>query len=261
MYKRQDLLQADIDRMIDDTEDSEGLIKLFTEFDNDPRSIAECISRPYLTDVKLAEIYGRQQQFQEPIRTKAEKELKQYLLTGNEHVTSAQIRDVNYVLDDDTNGVEKVKGMSFVEDMNVRKLKKGEFENFRTSLNLSENKQNYIYQHVYERTPKTIKLKLFSWPKRTLHNWLNSMPDEVITDHRLNDSFNLSKLDQLKSASGNNSSIAGNWESKYNIPTGRVGHTAVWTGTEMIVFGGVKSRDIDSGLVVGMNQILSLIHI
>lgn len=54
------MLQHDLGRMARDTKDAKRLEKLFAVLNNDATTIAQCVSRPYLVQKKLANQYNCQ---------------------------------------------------------------------------------------------------------------------------------------------------------------------------------------------------------
>src|SRR5437867_1483951 len=101
---------------------------------------------------------------------------------------------------------------------------------------LQEDEMRYYATAVIEKTDDRLKLATVSWLKQPLELWLaraeNQMRDAIAVP---SSSYTLAQL-----PSG--ACIEDTWTATTGPPEARDSHTAVWTGSEMIVWGGENSE-------------------
>ena len=101
---------------------------------------------------------------------------------------------------------------------------------------LQEDETRYYATAVLGKTNDRLKLVTISWPKEPLHWWLLKTENQLPTAIRVpTDSYALPKI-----ADGSGC-IDNTWAATVGPPRRRAGHTAVWTGSEMIVWGGFEN--------------------
>jgi N-acetylneuraminic acid mutarotase len=98
---------------------------------------------------------------------------------------------------------------------------------------LQEDEEHYYATVVIEKTDGHLKLGTIAWLKEPLESWLSRAENEVPAEPTTpNANYTLPEI----SAVG---CVDDTWvPSSMNPPIGRWSHTAVWTGSEMIVWGG-----------------------
>jgi hypothetical protein len=98
---------------------------------------------------------------------------------------------------------------------------------------LQQDETRYYGTAVIEKTNDRLKLATVAWPKEPLESWLarveNQIPTAIGTPSA---SYVLPKI------SDEGGCIDDTWAATAGAPTARAYHTAIWTGTEMIVWGG-----------------------
>ena len=98
---------------------------------------------------------------------------------------------------------------------------------------LQENETCYYATAVLTKTTDHLKLATVAWPKEPLESWLARAENQVAPISPPAIGYTLPAV-----AAGCTDDT---WTPTSGPPDGRAGHTAVWTGTEMIVWGGVRS--------------------
>src|SRR5439155_1343425 len=98
---------------------------------------------------------------------------------------------------------------------------------------LQQDEDRFYATAVLSRTPEHLNVAIVLWRKEPLERWLaraknrtEQMPTATDADYR------------LPSISAGTGCIDDTWTATADAPLGREWHTAVWTGTEMIIWGG-----------------------
>ncbi len=235
-----ELLQHDLNRMARDTQDAQSLQQVYALFAHDPLTIAHCVSRPYLVDSKLRIAYDSASDLHQATLALAHNELLDFYAMGTlKSAHQGQQHSITYRLGDETEStIEKETAESVVH------LSLAEYEQRLAQLKpqlaqLQEHRTHYSFSIVLSESAEHITLQVLSWQKRPLEQWLATV-DPV-------DDYNYPiAVDLTLSAINKNSPVAANglmtediWAESFQVPFERSNHTAVWTGTEMIIWGGL----------------------
>ena len=91
-----------------------------------------------------------------------------------------------------------------------------------------------------------MKFEVYSWEKLSFHQWWKQSKNmfqnyKLMAEHS---AFELPEITNKDSNQTIKSVLADSWVNKGQTPLGRSDHTAVWTGTEMIVWGGHNNAAI-----------------
>ncbi len=231
-------LQAEIDRMARDTRDGNVLRELFDALDDDPYVIAETLARQALADRLIRDWYARDPRFHGALRTKLDAALDRCRsasclagLGGQRQETtwhhgpadpSARVMP----LDDDA-WQKTLSKLARSFDAPAARLP------LETLSPLEETDDAFVVRSVRRQSAGELTTVSFVWPKRTFDAWWatarGAMESEIpairaaytlpvpSTAACTNDSWTATRLD---------------------APAGTRAHTAVWTGAEMIVWGG-----------------------
>ena len=109
---------------------------------------------------------------------------------------------------------------------------------------LQEDDGHYYAVAVMKKGKDRLKLATIAWPKEPLRSWLATAEKQVpVTMAAVTANYT---LPAVASPAGGCTDDTWTPTSLTNVPTARQYHTAVWTGSEMIVWGG---EDISGGLV------------
>ena len=251
-----DMLQGEIDRMARDTKDPGRLQELYASLDNNPTSITECVARPNLVNRLLQDQYKNNQYLHKDLDRQARSELLRYQQTNTLDSTNAEVYIIDYIVEDEANRAfeatanndpatialdpqgfaEKLDRLSALQSRPVQ---------------LQDLDSAFVYQEIIEESASNLKVRTLVWQKASLGSWLATQDSSIQTSpaSQLGNNFLLAKIDSAKVQS-TSTSVAGppdTWKDFSNIPRIRNVHTAVWTGTEMIVWGGVGAH---SGLLL-----------
>jgi len=257
-----DQLQAEMDRMAQHTKQPEVLRELFEALGNDPFVIAECLARPALAERLLTNAYAYDERIHGELKQRAEADLQAHLpaVTSAEagntveqmKQLSGKYSEIEFAKSDSSEGATNrdtehaVKLNSREWDENVQTLaatfnKPGAAEGYETVpvgklSSLQEDESRYYATAVIEKGKSRLRLATVTWQKEPLGSWVAHAQNQVPTTMAA-----ASGRYTLPGLSAGATCIDDTWTATSGPPDGRGGHTAVWTGTEMIVWGGANS--------------------
>jgi N-acetylneuraminic acid mutarotase len=270
-------LQAEMERMAQHTKQPEVLRELFEALNNDPFVIAECLARPALSERLLTNFYAHDQRFHGDLRKRAETELRTHRSLKEMKQLSGKYNEIELVKsesaeDDETRGIETALRLNNREwDEDVQKLaamfgagdlvaagvppaqptrlppqkpasaggspaKGALITQVKNGVlgPLQEDDARYYAMAVLKKTKDRLKLATVEWRKEPLEFWRarteNQMP-KVMAAATAN--YTLPAISDEATGCTDDT-----WRATADMPFGRVNHTAVWTGSEMIVWGG-----------------------
>src|SRR5215211_1058124 len=266
-------LQAEMDRMAKHTRQPEVLREVFDALGNDPFVIAECLARPTLAERLLTSWYAYDQYIHGELKERAAADLQEHATVEQIKQTSGKYYEIELVKKNEAkrqaNG-SVVKLSSSEWDKVVRKIAGAFNPDFGIELpsfgvqrhvaalegagmsahskktaadgeqgipvaRLSSLREDEIRLYavlVYEKSDDYIKIATVSWLKLSLETWLTAAENQTPRDPVLpNASYTLPNI-----ATGG--CIEDTWTPTAGAPSARIIHTAVWTGSEMIIWGG-----------------------
>src|SRR5256886_10550629 len=279
-----DQLQAEMERMASHTKQPGVLREIFAALGNDPFVIAECLARPVLAERVITELYAHEQRIHGELKRRAEAGLRTPPSVREMKQTSGMYTEMEWIKSDSTPDQNKGGSASPEDDAkangqrrgaedgitlnsrewneNVQKLAKdlGDTKASDPSAKiktgvlspLREDEGHYYAVAVTNKGKDRLKLATVAWLKEPLRSWLAKAETQVpVTMAAIGANYTLPVI----SGQSDNSipSVActdDTWTatSTTSAPAGRYLHTAVWTGTEMIVWGGVNgSSDLNTG--------------
>lgn len=273
-----DDLQREMNRMARDTRAPERLRSLFAALANDPVLIAECIARPVIVRQRLRALYTGDREFHERKKRRILGELARatgfplidhsgtaidtlYLLQGTGGATSEPVDAVRVERIED-----RTEWAALIDEIAAR---------FSTSVSagpgaggflpplkplavgsrsgLDESDEQFFVVEILESSPGRLRIRQVGWPKETFETW---RAERLAGDYPID----LARptggqaFDWLAGEAGFSNEggeplltpeITGSgcsndtWKTMATFaPTGRRRHTAVWSGTEMIIWGG-----------------------
>src|SRR5437016_3077655 len=270
-----DQLQAEMERMASHTKQPGVLREIFAALGNDPLVIAECLARPVLAERLLTELYAHDSRFHGELKRRAEAELRTHPSVRAMKQTSGMYTEMEWIKSDSTQDQDKGGSASPEDDAkangqrrgaedgvtlnsrewneNVQKLAKdlGDTKASDPSAQiktgvlspLREDEGHYYAVAVMNKGKDRLKLATVAWLKEPLRSWLAKAETQVpVTMAAVSANYALPVI----SGQSDNSipSVActdDTWTATStgtNAPAARELHTAVWTGSEMIVWGG-----------------------
>ncbi|MCX7544978.1 Kelch repeat-containing protein [Marinicella gelatinilytica] len=231
-------IQTELNRIVQQTKAPERLKEIFRTFDNNTTTIAECLIRPSLVNKAFKYQYHSNYKLHNDLRKKAEKEIADYQKDFKVDVLYAEINNTVYRLK-----LNDYKSKSKSPNkLNELDLNQDQWDDLLGTLDKSnqlvEKSDYFIYQRVVSQNIESIVLETLTWKKEPSEKWLaNQNIDKVISP---NIYHNL-KLNEISGQTQNfskNNSDSGFWEDADYVLQGRRWHTAIWTGNEMIIWGG-----------------------
>src|SRR5882762_3573018 len=257
-------LQTEMDRMAQYTKQPEVLQELFEALGNDPFVIAECLARPALADRLLTNWYAYDQRIHGELKQRAETELQTRASLEQMKQLSGKYGEMEVVKNDPAQAKQNLDSGRSIKlnghewDETAQKLSATFPRIERPRLNasgrlqsrpydsaesyemiptgklspLQEDESRYYVTAVIEKTNDHLKLATVSWLKKPLQSWLTKAENQFSTAMAVPASnYTLPTI-----LSGG--CTEDTWTATPGPPDGRAVHTAVWTGTEMIVWGG-----------------------
>ena len=255
-------LQAEMERMAQRTKQPEVLRELFEALGNDPFVIAECLARPALSERLVTNLYAHDQRFHGELRQRAEADLRTHHAIEQMKQKSGDYSEIELVRSDgireeansDTEPSLKLNSREWDEEVQRLAAMFGDGKNDGTRTGVlsravaagapitqikigvlslvQEDEQRYYATAILKKAKDRLKLATVEWRKEPLASWRaraeNHIP-KVMSAARVN--YTLPAI-----SDGANGCIDDTWTTS-NI-SGRYYHTAVWTGSEMIVWGG-----------------------
>jgi len=248
-----DALQHDLDRMIERSQDTANLKALFQLFDNDPNTIAECVSRPYLVETNIRKYHQSHSEEHSSLKKSINKVRRSETLNKGDVAPESAVYQHIYYLKNSADFSEN-------PPLHFTELNTSEFQNKVIKLNsqptsgllpLQETSDFYFTEQLLNVTDEYIEVELEIWAKKLFDEWWYTVDGGIETSEARGRANNLSLLDfsshrkdgfPLPGQPSNvqfNSNDSGEWQTF--LPDPRSGHTAIWTGSEMIIWGGFSS--------------------
>jgi N-acetylneuraminic acid mutarotase len=252
-------LQAEMDRMAQHTKQSEVLREVFEALGNDPFVIAECLARPALAQRLLTNWYGYDQRIHGELRQRAEVDLQGHSSVDELKQTSGKYSEIELVKGDRNEhnrgsnpGLElsphewnetlyKLAAMFGKSKNNTRQPHSVHSSGDSLTpeieaelLNpLQEDNERYYAIAVLDKTKDRLKLATIEWAKEPLESWRARAENQVTqATAAAADDYTLPEI-------SDGGCTDDTWTATMvNGPSGRSNHTAVWTGSEMIIWGG-----------------------
>lgn len=239
-----DQLQAELDRMALQTMDPKGLQALFEAVGNDPLLAAECIARPALVERLLRKWYAWDERFHEKARTAARDRSfsPETISTSGEDGSSAA-----WVYRKAHPGAHATS-LGGADGGALEVLPEDKFESllldFKMAPNgvrITETPVGFLLERLVSSKGDEAEVAAVLVPKVGFDEWW----EKVSTSE---EDLRVVVAPAVQDDSGytlprafNVSPVPDSWDTSmsYGSVHGRSNHCAVWTGTEMIVWGGI----------------------
>ncbi|MEJ5165595.1 MAG: hypothetical protein WHV67_01030 [Thermoanaerobaculia bacterium] len=226
-------LQAEIERITKNTKDPETLKDLFLALENDPYLIAECLARQILADRLIRNWYAYDERFHENLKKEA-KNLKEKLtfenfkLIGGERYRDVYFKKKDYFSKNKFNNIE-LDGIDF-------KIFSSKYPEERKISNLEENETGFSIKITYKKNEKEIYAGVIFFEKEPFEKWFKKESDLLDIDSFIptEGPYSITQIEEDKFLKHNPDT----WKGLRYLPEPRAYHTAIWTGTEMIIWGG-----------------------
>jgi len=251
-----DQLQAEMERIASHTKQPGVLREIFDALGNDPFVIAECLARPVLAERLVTELYAHDQRFHGELKRRAEAELLAHRDVKQMKQTSGMYTEMEWIKNDaaeagfapaNTKNIEAVKMNGSEWQKSVEKLAR-EFDNTKAAdawgkiktgvlSPLREDEGHYYAVAVMKKGRDRLRVATIAWLKEPLRSWVTTAETQVpVTMAAVTANYMLPTI----SSDFPDTCTGDTWTptSTTNAPDARYFHTAVWSGSEMIVWGG-----------------------
>lgn len=241
-------LQAELDRMAAGSQSPAVLAELFAALGQDPQRAAECLARPALAERLIQTYFAQDERFQGAVRSQAQADLR--ALRGGGRAAQAEQREMHWLRDRAAALAAGPKAQWLAPEafeQRVKALQRAEGgREGRPALGhfgpLREDERRIHSVAIDVLDDQQVKLRTVSWPKANFDRWWSSqrkqlpltLPQDTVRY-------------QLPTVVADASCRDDSWKPTLAGLDGRYEHAAVWTGTEMIVWGGMEA----AGFVYG----------
>ncbi|MCB0031411.1 MAG: hypothetical protein KDE28_26050, partial [Anaerolineales bacterium] len=237
-------LQAEINRMAANSQQPEALAALWQTLDNDPVLIAECLARPQLVSRLLGKLYALDEQVHGAVRAQATAELAN--LTGPEQLltlsgvyqeTTWEIAAANRPVRPGAVALEPAQLAERRRELAAQFAAEAAHLPVRQVSGLQEDSGRFYALAILEDNPTRLRVGVVSWDKEPLESWWANVRHQFAADVATSvasETFTYT-LPTLAPANGPES-----WTPTQALPDPRYEHASAWTGSEMIVWGGMS---------------------
>jgi N-acetylneuraminic acid mutarotase len=232
-------LEAELDRMARGSRDMRVLQELFDALGNDPYVIAETLARPILVERLARNWYVNDDRFHGPTHRKAEQAIAKCRDVSCMKEMGGKYSETTATLLRDDGAIDPSGSSSTSLKLDTEQWKR--LRDRMASIperrlgKLQETNDAFVVTAVLSQRDGEIVTATTRWPKRSFDAWWNlertRQPTTVAsTAHEFT-------LPNLSTGCTNDT-----WTPTVtDVPDGREGHVAVWTGTEMIIWGGANT--------------------
>jgi len=230
-------LQAELDRMAAGSRAPNVLKKLYTALGNDPFVIAETLARQTLADRLTRNWYARDERAHGALRLRAEAALAHASCAADLSKLAATYSETIWKLRGQDDVAKESKANEIILDADEWRetLTRVEALPLMKVSGLQETDEAFFVTAVLAKGTDTVTEATAAWPKTPFDVWWAAR--------------GASTRDELAPPAGNEYSLvevamAGpcspdTWTpTSFAAPDARYNHTAIWTGSEMIVWGG-----------------------
>jgi N-acetylneuraminic acid mutarotase len=248
-------LQAEVERMAASSRAPLVLQEIFAALGNNPGIIKECLARPLLADRLIRHAYARDPRYHSGLKGAIRQVLARHPSISEANQLGAEYAEAVWVQDGrQPDRAERSRGRRVVRldhdswNRKVAELPVG------TLGELQEDDESFFVQAVLDKGADRLTVATAAWRKRPFDDW---WAEAKTTQARLSTREARTERDDSGIAPSLPSVVAAEcspdtWSpvSGAGAPSPREAHTAVWTGTEMIVWGGFNQNgyvDTNSG--------------
>jgi len=235
-------LQAEMERIVESTKDPATLRELFAALHDDPESVAECLARPALTDRLLSDWYASDTRFHAELKRRAEGALAAGTRSWPRE-EGARYACGSKVLDEDPEDPL----LRADEDAGTQRLSKEAFQRWvreapaeGESL-LRESREGFLLVATAHMDERRWEGETCFFSKRGLSLWWEEAAQHLSLEGPSAPQTPSAPYRLPVGGGASACALQQGWERKsalVDVVEVRSYHTAVWTGSEMIVWGG-----------------------
>ncbi len=242
-------LQNELNRIIKNSKDKKKLKEYFDHLDNDPVTITECMVRPALVNQTLHKLFHKNKNIHNSVKQQA---LAGFSVYKNNHSSDIKAHHKNttrYELSNDPDNKNKLKA----KDPNVQFIDASQWHEKSQTFELNkpqfiETDWSFEIKELISQNATSLEIKSIIWHKKSKLEWIKKQP---VNNFFMPYVFNNIKLSKIQTQDSEVNYSIGSTPTDYWIenfkPTELVYHTAIWTGNEMIVWGGYNADYIRMG--------------
>ena len=228
-------LQAELDRIAKNTHDPAVLRELFHTLGDDPAVIADTLARETLVDRLARSWYARDARFHGDLKQRAESAIARHAdvlgmrtMGGTYAERTFRRKSAAAPADGRSIALEGAEFDAYVQRLSVNGLPLGRLGS------LEETDDAFVVMTVLQHGADSITVATVTWSKVPFDTWWAGrragISDESLAPAH---AFILPAIPEA-------TCTADTWSAITGTPDARTSHTAVWTGTEMIVWGGTS---------------------
>jgi N-acetylneuraminic acid mutarotase len=238
-------LQAEVERMTASSRAPQVLQEIFAALGNDPVLVAECLARPLIADRWIRDAYARDPRFHGALKTAIEQSLARHPSAVEAKSLGGEYGETVWM-----RGSGRPEKAVRLAGGRVVRLDE---ESWRTRLaslkaglvgvfgDVQEDDESFFAQAVLEKDSDRLRVATAVWRKKPFDEWwaltkttLDASPSPEAVPNSSGEAA--PSLPELAPAA----CTPDTWSAVQSTgaPVTRLAHTAVWTGTEMIVWGG-----------------------
>lgn len=264
----QDDYQAEYERILAHSNDRAMLGRLLDALDRNPDAVAACLIEPILVRRAIHRAFCWDDAIHAELRQTAETEL----LTGNEGDELDWFTGERTLTEWRLTAGDESLGMEFEDGVQIRKVNQEQWDRLLESQSrtwaiaesaeagvpllrfspLDEAKECFSASVILERGPARIQIATHTWWKRTFSDWWYEHEDEFsarIVGPNSSIALQPAQLTpQPENSVKTHSVTADTWfaldSSDPDAPSARDQHTAAWTGSQMIIWGGTNGTQV-----------------
>jgi len=234
-------LQAEMDRMARNSKDPAILQELFNSLNNDPYLIAECLARPVLVNRLIHNWYSSDKTLHAEAYKRAQEALQEVKNGDFASCVHGKYSRIRYKLSKKRDPQEDTSGGEIGEPFTVR-LDEDKWSGLLSETpeqgmisSIKDSQDAYSITHTVIKTENSMEVERLRFTKVSFDKWwaeeTGLLPRSLEIGFPVN--FILPETKRVSLCNGG-------WENDLNpsIPGPRSRHAAVWTGSEMIIWGG-----------------------
>jgi|GEM_PF-1164239 len=231
-------LQAEMERMATNTKNADLLSELWAALDNDPFLIAEILARPLLVDRLIQSSFAHDENIHGPVRRRAQNNLQWHGDRLRE--MDGEYAEIELIKVEDANALTPHRGKERALRLSPEQWNEAARIHSPTqdspsnrAAKFHEDETSVFLTRVLSKNDERLVLARVSWKKQPFEEWWSSKRTELAAEALAGSNY----VYQLPSIS-QGSCTDNTWTPTKAVPDPRYNHTAIWTGTEMIVWGG-----------------------
>ena len=249
-------LQAEVERMAASSGAPQVLKEIFTALGNDPILLAECVARPLLADRLIRRAYARDARYHLALKTAIEQSLARNPFAAEGRTLGDEYHETVWVLGGGRPGRAAMQAGARVVRMDpdtwrdrLAALQAG-FESdsdlpVGVFGELQEDDESFFVQAVVEKDGTRLRVATAVWRKVSFDDWW-AQAKKTLDSGASAEVASLTRGEAtppLPELTPEAACTPDTWQPVQSVgaPTIREAHTAVWTGAEMIVWGGFNA--------------------